>query len=334
MPHLKLAPVVAATIALLGTSVCVFLVVYRSRPEKSKITVLALSSKGKWLASGTSAGRIFVWEQGRAQPVQEIREDHGSLNDLRFSPDERELAIANGNLTLVPIGHSGRVNVLRDDRVNYGTARFTNDGRGLLAITGRGSIEVIELATRRTTFKACCSTIYGEVAFSPDDGFIFSAGHHPSIWDTRSGDLLARLTKAREFYTLGPIAFDISRNLVYMGSQDSRVYAWDLSTRQLRTTSPSQAGYVTTISVVGATGWVAYAASGGAVQLWNPETGEHREVLTARTTSNLLFDATHNVTLLGTEKGVVEFWDLLQGKIERSIPLWADSSQLTAYSEF
>jgi WD40 repeat protein len=320
MPRLKMAPVLAATIALLGSSVWIFLVASKARPEERKITVLALSSKGRWLASGTSAGRICVWDQGRTQPVQEIREDHGSLNDLRFSPDERELAIANGNLILVPIGRPGRVDVLRDDGANYGTARFTDDGRAVLVITGRGSIEVIEIATRRPSFKACCSTIYGEVAFSPDDVFIFNAGHNPSIWDTRSGGLLARLTKAREFYTFGPIAFDIPRNLVYMGSQDGRVYAWDLNTRQLRTTSPSQSGYVSTISVVGTTGWIAYAASGGTVQMWNPETGEHRQVLTARTTSNLLFDASRNLMLLGTEKGIVESWDLIQGEIQRSIP--------------
>ncbi|MGA2984249.1 MAG: hypothetical protein ABSG32_10555 [Terriglobia bacterium] len=318
MPHLKMAPVVAATIALLGTSVWVFLVASKAPPEDRKITVLALSSTGRWLASGTSAGRIYVWDQGREQPAQEIREDHGELSDLAFSPDERELAIASDDLTLVPIGRAGKVEVLRDDEANYGTARFTADGRAVLVITGRGSIEVIEIATRRPSFQACCSTIYGDVAFSPDDVFIFNAGHQPSIWDTRSGGLVARLTKPREFATFRPIAFDIPRSLVYMGSQNGRVYAWDLKTRQLRTTSPPQSDYVDTISVVGTTGWIAYAASGRSVQLWNPETGEHRQVLAARTTSNLLFDASRNLLLLGTEKGVVESWDLIQSKIQRS----------------
>jgi WD40 repeat protein len=321
MPHWKVAPAVAAAIVLLGTSVWIFLVASKARPEERKITTLALSSTGRWLASGTSAGRICIWDLGRSQLVQEIREDHDTLNELRFSPDERQLAIANGNLTLVPIGRTRTVEVIRNDQANYGTAQFTADGGAVLVITSRGSIEIIEIATRQTRLKVCCSTIYGEVAFSPDDALIFNAGHNPGIWDARSGSLLARLTTAREFATFGPIAFDVPRNLAYMGSQDGRVYAWDVNTRQLRTTSPAQHGYVNTISVVGKTGWIAYAAFAGVVQLWNPESREHRETLTARTTSNLVFDASSNLMLLGTEKGVIESWDLVQGKIRRSLAL-------------
>ncbi len=313
VPHLKVAPAIAAAIVLIGAGVWLLLTVLKAPPQERRLSALALSSSGRWLAGGTSSGRIYVWERGRAQLVQVIREKHGSLNDLRFSPDERHLAIANDNLTLVPIGHPGRVEILRDDQANYGMAQFTADGRAVLVISSRGSIEVIEIATRQTIFKACCSTIYGEVAFSPDGSAIFNAGHNPRIWDTRSGNLIAGLTADRVAYAFGPIAFDMHRNLVYMGSQDGQVYAWDLATRQLRITSPASSGYVDTISIVGNTGWVAYATSGGAVQLWNPETGEHRELPVVRTTSNLLFDSSSKVMLMGTDRGVVESWDLVQG---------------------
>jgi WD40 repeat protein len=241
------------------------------------------------------------------------------LNDLRFTPDGHQLAVANRNLTLVSIDQPRAIQVLRDDQANYGTARFTADGHAVLVITGRGAIQVIDAATGRTKTNMCCSTIYGEVAFSPDETLIFNAGHWPGIWRSQSGGLVTRLTKAREFEAFGPVAFDVSRSLVYMGSQDGRVYAWDTATRQLRTTSPSQPGYVNTISVVGTTGWVAYAAFGGAVRVWNPDTGEAREIAAARTTSNLLFDASGNLMLLGTNEGNIEAWDLLKGKIQQSV---------------
>lgn len=302
MPRLKVAPVVAAAMVLLGAGIWIFLIGSKGRPEDRKITVLALSATSRWLASGTAAGRISIWDQGRGQVVREIRETHGPLNDLRFSPDERQLAIANGDLTVVSMEESGKAEVVRDDEANYGTARFTGDGRAILVIAGwQGSIEVIEAATHRTILTACCSTIYGDVAFGPDGASIFNAGHNPSIWDANSGRLLARLTNERELATLGPIAFDGPRNMVYMGSQDGRVYGWDLNTRQLRAQSPPQSGYVNTISVLGTSGWMAYA------------------VPAARTTSNIVFDPSSNRVLLGTEDGVVESWDLFRGELRQSL---------------
>ena len=84
---------------------------------------------------------------------------------------------------------------------------------------------------------------------------------------------MARLTKDRQFHAFGPIAFDQAHGTILMGSQDGRVYCWDLTTRQLTAMSPAHAEYVNTI-VVSSTGLVAYAGFGGTVRLWNPRTGE------------------------------------------------------------
>jgi WD40 repeat protein len=312
---------------LLGGVIWIGINRFKTHPAPLRVTVLALSSSGRWLASGTSAGRISVWDRERPEGLREISETHGPLNDLRFSPNEEQLAVASKNITLIPVSELTSPQVLRDDQANYGTARFTADGRSILTITGRGAIEAIEVATGKATLKGCCSTIYGEVAFSPDDSLILSAGHWPAIWDFRSGVLVTRLTKTREFLTFGPIMVDAARSLVYMGNQDGRVHVWDLQTRQRRLTSPPQPGYVSTITVVGQTGWIAYAAFGDAVRIWNPETGENRLVAAARTTSNLLFDASSNLTVLGTDAGRVEFWDLIDSKIQRALTPQRHSSR-------
>ena len=319
-PHYSRQMLLAtATILLLGAVIWIGIYRSQTRPASLRITTLALSSSGRWLATGTSAGRISVWDRERPQGLGEISESHGSFNDLRFSPNEEQLAVANKNLTLIPVRELASTRILRDDQANYGTVRFTTDGRSILTITGRGAIEAIEIATGKAILKACCSTIYGEVAFSPDDSLILSAGHWPAIWDSRSGVLVMRLTKTREFLTFGPIMIDVARSLVYMGNQDGRVHVWDLHTRRLRLASPPQPGYVSTIAVLGQTGWIAYAAFGDAVRIWNSETGENRPVAAARTTSNLLFDASSNLIVLGTDGGRVEYWDLVGSKIQRTL---------------
>ena len=317
------ALLVATTTVLLATAVWIAITRSERQQETQRITSVALSTTGRFLAAGTPGGRVYIWDRGRARILRMVTSD-GVLNALTFSPDERWLAIADGNLTLVSNQESGGSQALRDDDANYGTARFTRDGQKILVVTGKGVIEVVDIATRKTDFRACCSTIYGDVAFSSDDALIFNAGHQPSIWDVRSGRLLSRLTKSRELYTFGPVALDLQRRSVYMGSQDGRIYAWDLNTKQLRTRSPAQPGigdYVNTIAVLGTTGWIAHAGFGGRVWLWNPDTGESREMQDTQTTSNLLFDLSSNLLLVGTNEGTVESWDPVAGTLKQTFHL-------------
>jgi len=142
---------------------------------------------------------------------------------------------------------------------------------------------------------------------------IANAGHWPSLWDARSGVLLGRLTTHREFATFRPIAFDDRRGTILMGSQDGRVYAWNLSNRQLVASSPPQSAYVDTLTV-STTGWVVFAGFGKSVELWNPDNGQRWSWTAARPTSNLILGPDGTSIIFGTANGAVEFWDIGTGK--------------------
>jgi WD40 repeat protein len=163
-------------------------------------------------------------------------------------------------------------------------------------------IELLDGRSGATQLAICCSTVYGEVAFTPDERSIANAGHWPGLWDSRSGQLMARLTKDRQFHAFGPIAFDQAHGTILMGSQDGRVYCWDLTTRQLTALSPAHAEYVNTI-VVSSTGLVAYAGFGGTVRLWNPRTGEEHSLAAAHPTSNLVLGPDGASIVFGTADG-------------------------------
>ena len=272
------------------------------------------------MAGGTSKGSIHVWDLQKATSLGKTVESTGNLNDLRFSRDGEYLAIANKNILLVPLSSEGEPRVVRADQANYGSVRFSSDGRSLLTINGQGTVMLIDVATGLVSPGYCCTSIWGDVDFSPDETRVLWAGHWPGIWDLRSGALIGRLTDARRFMTFGPIANDPEHELSYMGSQDGRVYEWNLKTRKLLGKSPPQSGYVYTVAVLGASGWVAYAAEGGPVHLWYPGSGANRIVQAARTTSNLVFDESRNQTALGTESGHVEFWDLIAGRLLSTFP--------------
>jgi len=285
----------------------------RSRPIERRVSNVALSRTGKWLASGTSQGKITVWDQGSGTASRQIDFPHGSLNDLQFSPDEHLLVIASKDLGTYAPEKSDGPRLLRSDERNYGTVRFSRDGQTVLVITGTGVIETIDTHSGATRLKVCCSTIYGEATFTPDGQAIANAGHWPSLWDAGSGRLVGRLTTNRQFYTFRPIAFDASRGTILMGSQDGRVYAWDLATRQLVTMSAPQSEYVDTLAVSTA-GWVVYAGFGKMLRLWDPQTGQQRSFPTARPTSNLVLGPDGTSIIFGTADGRIEFWDAETGR--------------------
>ena len=296
-------------------------IIFLGSPDRSserRISSLALSRSGTWLAAGTPQGMITVWEQGSGSAPRHIAFSRGSLNDLEFSPDERLLAIASRDLGLYDLGGSAAPRLLRSDGRNYGTSRFSEDGETILVITGTGAIETLDTRSGAARLNICCSTIYGEVTFTPNGRSIANAGHWPSLWDSRSGQLVARLTKDREVYTFRPIAFDQALDAIFMGSQDGRVYAWNLTTRQKLAVSPPLSDYVDSIAV-SRDGWVAYAAFGKVARLWHPQTGQQRGLSGSRPTSNLVAGPDGTSIIFGTADGEIEFWDVPHGQRLRAM---------------
>lgn len=304
-------PVVVA-VALGVVFLCAWIVFIGSKnpPVDRRVSNVALSASGRWLAAGNAQGKITVWDESHLDVPQQVVFPHGSLNDLHFSPDEHVLAIASKDLGIYTPAKFDAPQLLRADHANYGSARFSLDSQELLVITGNAIIETIDAHSGVVRLKMCCSSIYGDAVFTPDGQEIANAGHWPRLWDARSGRLVAPLTATREISTFRPITFDASRNAILMGSQDGRVYAWDLKTKQRIAVSQPQPSYVDTIAV-STNGWIIFAGFGRDVQLWNPDTGQRRSLpAAARPTSNLVLGSDGTSIIFGTADGTIESWDV------------------------
>lgn len=290
----------------------------KNPPVDRRVSNVALSASGRWLAAGTAQGKITVWDQTRPDAPQELTFPHGSLNDLHFSPDEHVLAIASEDLGIYAPAASTASRLLRSDHAIYGSARFSLDGQEILVITGNALIETIDARSGAVRLKVCCSSIYGDAVFTPDGQEIANAGHWPRLWDARSGRLVAPLTANREISAFRPITFDASRDAILMGSQDGRVYAWNLKTKRRIAVSPPQPAYVDTIAVL-TNGWITFAGFGRDVQLWNPDTGQRRPLAAARPTSNLVPVLDGTSIIFGTADGTIEYWDVRTEQRLRSV---------------
>lgn len=315
-PTSKAGAIPALSAALILVALFAALWTFSPRhPPPKELRVLALSPSGGLLAAGTSSGAIQVWNLETRALHHAFQDPTGNLNDLQFSPDEAYLAVANRNLTLHSIANLRDNRALRDDQANYGSVRFHPTASTLLTINGKGEVMTLDIPTKQRKFSFCCTSIWGDVDFDSQGIRVLWAGHWPGIFDLSANQLLARFTKTYQEMTFGPILIDSLCSLVFMGSQDGRVYAWDLETRQLIARSPALQGYVRTIAVL-SDGWLAMAATGGPVHLWHPAASKFEQLQAARPTSNLVYDPTRHQTLFGNASGKVEVWDLLNRQQE------------------
>jgi WD40 repeat protein len=274
------------------------------------ITYVAVSEGSRLIAIGGAKGAVQVCDLDSLRWCRDVVAIHGTLNDLRFSPNGRLLAIADRDLRLWS-ADAGRVARLGIEGISYGTARFNGNGTEIVTVDSASRILVFDVGSRKVMETLCCSSLYGEVAFAPDGRRILNAGHWPRVWDEADGRLETALIPERQEETFGPIAFDEDLRMILMGSQDGRVYAWDLNRYQLVTRSRAQAEYVRSIATIRmGTYQVAYAGSGTQVTLWNPKSGEERELPLLKPTSNLCVLSDGRSLLFGTVDGGIEIWDV------------------------
>lgn len=295
---MRLRPVPTVSAIVIVSITAVLAMLPNQRRLDRAIVALARSSNGQ-VAAATAQGRITVWND--RSPLH-FESDFGVLNDLQFSPDGQSLAAANRRLTIFSGSGSSAPRILRDDDQNYGTARFSPDGKSLLTVNGKAEMLLIDIGSGAMKAAWCCSTIAGGVDFTPDGQRIVSAGHGPRVWSL-SGDRLGWLAPERSIETLVSIAVNSRR--VFMGSQDGRVYAWDLSSMQMAGRSPAETAYVDTIAAMD-DGSIVYGWRGGSVRMWNPETGDQRLLTSMHPSSNVIQIPNSDSIMYGTAEGTVE----------------------------
>ena len=164
--------------------------------EDAKVSQIAVSPDGRWVATGTSQGvgtPAKVWDT-RSQTLawqMPTEIDRGNANVL-FSPDSRWLVT--GSERKYQFFETGSwkpgISIDRDHAgFTLGAMAFTKDAT-ILAINGSARlVRLIEVATGRelASLEALNPRIISHLAFSPDDGLL-AVGHEGSIvlvWDLR-----------------------------------------------------------------------------------------------------------------------------------------------------
>jgi WD40 repeat protein len=243
-------------------------------PEDRRIVRVAASASGRWLAAGSASGEAAVLErEGRQAVIARARIEGRVLNHLQFSPSADLLGIAARDLWIWRFGRREAPLRLRAGGRNYGMVEFDPEGATILTVTGEGRMERIDLASGRTLWEACCTSIYGEVRFSPDGRTVVNAGHRPGLWDAATGERLESFEPDRSAPAFGPVAFDTARGVVCLGSQDGSVLCRDLATRKRAEAPPRQPGWIEGIAFSRDGASAALLVRGVGVRLWERDAG-------------------------------------------------------------
>ena len=277
-----------------------------------------------------------------------VRFGKGSINDIQFSPDGTQLAVAS---TLVKQGksiegiwiyaaHSGEeLNLIKAypaDSVQ--SIAFSDDG-STLAGGGRSyhrssqTIHLWDVPTGKPlkTFKGCTDSV-NSVVFSPDGSILASGGYDKTIclWNVTTGQLRKTLKGHNGF--VYSVAFSPDGSILASGSYDETICLWDVNTGQLQKTLKGHNSSVRSLCFT-PDGIILASGSGcqisklfgmsehddDTVRLWNVSTGTMLQTLTGHTSevTSVSFNLDGHLLASGSEDETVRLWDVNTGQLRK-----------------
>ncbi len=289
-------------------------------------TVVAISPRGKLIASGDWDGRIFLTPTfGRHQRILEPVTSPGPVSHIEFDPTGRILAASYDG----PAGKIG--GSIRFWNVNTGaqigspllghvgsvySVAFSPDGTRLASGDADGFVRLWNVRTHKAIAKPARgdSGAVFAVAFSPDGKEIASGGGGRSIrfWNAHTLRPLAPPLIAQDDSVFA-LAFSPQSDLLASGGADDTIHLWNLAKRPyaLVHTLTGDSGYIRSVAFSPDGKTLASGSTDNTTRLWDVKTGSDLGTpLTGDKFSveSVAFSADGKVVVSGSNDGLVRIW--------------------------
>jgi WD40 repeat protein/serine/threonine protein kinase len=216
-----------------------------------KVTAIALSPDGQWLATGSEDATVILWNLATGEQAFQLADHRGPINSLTFSADSTLLAsaatdatasiwtVATGELLMQLRGHR---NVLTD-------IAFTPDAAMVVTSSGDDTLRVWDLASGAPTLQF---EEHGDsvrtVAVHPNGAMVLSAGRDNRLilWDINSGEVL----NIYQGHTgeVEAVAFSADGQSVLSASADKTLILWNVETAAVIRRFDGHADIVTSVA--------------------------------------------------------------------------------------
>ena len=214
--------------------------------HSSRVTSLAWSPNGKWLASASYDKTVHVWDATNGKQLLTYKEHRGHVNALVWSPDSKYLVSASddgtariwnalsGTPLVIYSGHNGPVNALSWSPVlsAYGNSLPSH-------IASAGTDKTVHVwdssqGTNQYIFRNHTDAVYA-VAWSPDGRRIASAGEDRFVFVWYP----VKEQPKKSFLTTLTSLLSSQRDVLKMGSHDGRVngLAWSPDSKYIASAS-------------------------------------------------------------------------------------------------
>jgi WD40 repeat protein len=244
--------------------------------HRDRLSALAISADGKYLATADVGGVTKLWNVPTGQEMLVLTKQAHRLQSLAFSPGARWLASTDDtpHVQLWDVRSGKQMPPIVSPDANFTRADFFPDGQRLLTATKDGGLQVWDLASRRRIgIMSGHAGFTQAVAFSPD-GKMLATGNYDrtvKVWSATTGALL-RTIKGHGG-AINSVAWSDGSHLI-TGSADATVKGWSLSLKEepILPAEKTKAYFATTFTSTGELVALGVTLS-NQVKLWNLTTG-------------------------------------------------------------
>ena len=205
--------------------------------EQRKINSISLSPSGRFIASGSREGSVYLWNVLTGELSKRLYLSSG-VDSVVFSPINEDLIAFGSNDRTVQMW-----DVTRDEPVTIGNlsgwvtsvAFSPSDGKHIASGSSDDTIHIWDVNRR----KLAVGPLTGHtdhvlsLAYSPDGTRLVSGSHDKTvrIWNSETGQLLSTLNGHSERVNSVAYSFDGSR--IVSGSDDATILVWDAQSGQI-----------------------------------------------------------------------------------------------------
>lgn len=286
---------------------------------RSRATAMRFSPDGRTLAIGGLDGAVRLIDF----PTRGIRREYVGHGDyvlsIEYSADGKQLTSTSVD---------GTVRVWSNEPMPTAVLEYQTVGQALglsidsqrndaLVVTSRGGVKRISLETTQVSDAAqrVASSSLNRICISPDGRLIATSGDGAGvrIWDGATEALIRELPISR---TPAP-ALSFSRDVGMLAAGDSsgRVRTWTGPSFEMQAEFTAGDAAIMSLDFDNA-GRLATGSADGAIQIWNPRTGEREMSLreSGRLVYRVVFSPDGAMLVNAGEDSYVQIWDAKSGQ--------------------